>query len=89
MALLLFERVGDPFAERFRGVGEGGEGMGHDFDGEELVTGKPMQANGPIFLFAVALKGGEFLLFRPFVKPHVGGPHRFIKPNRLPWALVC
>jgi hypothetical protein len=71
--------VSDSFPKGFGGFGKGGEGVSHDFDGEELVACKAVEANGPIFLFLMRLKRGEFFLFASLVEAHADRASGFIK----------
>jgi hypothetical protein len=56
MVLLFLEGVGNAFAEVFGGIGECQESVGHDLNGQQLVSCKAVQANGP---FVEAAKGQE------------------------------
>lgn len=88
MSLLFLESVGNALSKGFWGIREGGEGVGHDFDCEELVAGKAVEADGPIFLNAVILKVGEFLFFRPFIETHSDRTNRLIKNERFAWKFI-
>jgi hypothetical protein len=53
--------------------------MGHDFDGEELMTSETVEADGSVFGRAVVLEGRELLFFRPFVKSHADRSDRLFE----------
>jgi hypothetical protein len=77
MFLFFFEGMGDAAPKGFWGMGESGEGVSHNFDGEEFVSGKTVETDCAMICAVVSVERGKFLFFRVFGKAHADGAGGF------------
>jgi hypothetical protein len=89
VALLLFEGIGYPSAKVARGFWKGEERIGHDLDGQELVTSEAVHADRSLVGILKLMQFGEFVFAGVFLKMHARGAGGGIPEEGSPGGTVC